>query len=509
MALIPGFEHDIFISYVHDDNEPEITGADGWIDQFYQYLDRKLKKHDKNISIWWDVKNLRKAERFDKSIQEAVEKSAIMLCLYSRRYTKSDYCIKEMDMFHTKASKEPTGLDVGNFPRIIPVMMSNISFEDWPEQLTGTTSFSFHDGIAETDYGDPLKITTEKFEKQMVELRNDLVNIIEGFINVNKKRDSVGKPKVEIVNEDSFTLFFSEINDAMYDRREGVIADLKKSGYKVIIGDESSAQTAEHQKITTEQVTEANLIINILGDIPGRKIKDDPDNRYILKQVEIGLASDTPQLIWLSSDVKTEDVKDELHREFLLGIEDHSVSDKDYDFVQGNEGNLAKLIKDHIKHLKQKQLHEQFQENKTDVKDDLTVLLETHVDDFQQGFKLKKALAKNDVDLIFNQEDGDPQENIKSLYKNIGEAEKFIFLYGNDENQDWVDVRVKKTLQKLTEFDRFGQDIYVYMAPPFKDSDTFKLGKHPLIKVLNYSDSKEPDDQLISDFLNEIKGKES
>lgn len=51
------------------------------------------------------------------------------------------------------------------------------------------------------------------------------------------------------------------------------------------------------------------------------------------------------------------------------------------------------------------------------------------------------------VDLIFNPEDGDPQENIKSLYANIGEAKKFIFLYGNETHKDWVDIRVKNTLK--------------------------------------------------------------
>lgn len=508
MALIPGFENDIFISYVHDDNEPEIKGEDGWVDQFHQYLDRKLKKHDKNITIWWDVKNLRRAERFDDAIAEAINKSAIMLCLYSRRYTKSDYCVMEMNMFHDKASKEASGIDVNNFSRIIPVMMSNIPFEDWPDPLSGTTSFTFHDADDENPYGDPLKITAQKFEKQMVALRNDLVTIMDGLLADNKGQEKLATAS-ENTKTDAFKVFFSEITDAMYDRRDGIISDLTKSGYQVIIGDESTSPSEAHDKKTREQVNQADLIVNILGDIPGRKIKDAPDSRYVQKQTEISLKSDAAQLIWLPDTVKIESVQDENHREFLKNIEGRKISEKAYDFVQGNEGNLLKLIKDHIDQLLAQRERDQAQESSTGSTAGLKVLLETHVDDFQQGFKLKKALAKNNIDLIFNQEDGDPQENINALYKNIGEAEKFIFLYGNNDNQDWVDVRVKKTLQKLTEFDRFGQDIYVYMAPPDKAPESFKLGNHPLIKVLNYSHSKEVDDQLISDVLEELKGSDS
>ena len=107
--------------------------------------------------------------------------------------------------------------------------------------------------------------------------------------------------------------------------------------------------------------------------------------------------------------------------------------------------------------------------------------------------------------LIFNPEDGDPRENVKSLYNNISEAQKFIFLYGSKENEDWVDIRVKKTLQKLTEFDRFDQDIFIYMAPPEKQPDSFKLARHPLIKVVDYSQYSSLDEEktnAVLDVLN-------
>ncbi len=171
MALIPGYEYDIFISYVHADNESETFEEDGWIDQFYKYLDTKLNKHSRNIKIWWDSKNLDRSEVFDNSIAEAIDKSAIMICLYSRLYPQSEYCLKELEHFHKKAEKEKVGLTVGNRSRIIPVFLSNIPYTEWLESLSGTSGFPFHDG---NDYGDPLKNTSPEFGNQMIQLRNAL-----------------------------------------------------------------------------------------------------------------------------------------------------------------------------------------------------------------------------------------------------------------------------------------------------------------------------------------------
>ena len=44
MALIPGFEYDIFISYAHLDNATLTGQADGWIKQFHENLNLMLAK---------------------------------------------------------------------------------------------------------------------------------------------------------------------------------------------------------------------------------------------------------------------------------------------------------------------------------------------------------------------------------------------------------------------------------------------------------------------------------
>ena len=51
------------------------------------------------------------------------------------------------------------------------------------------------------------------------------------------------------------------------------------------------------------------------------------------------------------------------------------------------------------------------------------------------------------------------------------------------------------------EYDRFSQDIFVYMTPPFKETGTIKVAQSPLVKVINSSDKEGVDASLINQFL--------
>ncbi|MDC7999946.1 toll/interleukin-1 receptor domain-containing protein [Aequorivita todarodis] len=501
MALIPGYEYDIFISYVHTDNESETLEEDGWIDQFYKYLDTKLSKHSKKIKIWWDSNNLDRSEVFDNSIAEAIDKSAIMICLYSRLYPQSAYCKKELEHFYEKASKEKMGLIVGNRSRIIPVFLSNIPYTDWLDKLTGTSGFPFHDN---NDYGDPLKNTSPEFGSQMIQLRNSLVHIFED-LSKELATSTVTQTPVKAEKKDTdFTIFLSEVNDSMLDRRDGIIAELIEKGYTVLTGDSSAIDAETHDTITKEAIAKSDFAVHILGEFPGRKIPGETEARYIQKQTEIGLESKIPQLIWISRDTDFNKIENKEHQAFLRGLEEATLSSKNYEFVRSNEGELSKLIDDYAKQLQEAQHQKSIAQTNTSGAP-IKVLLDTHTDDFKQAFNLKKILSEYNVDLIFNPEDGDPQENIKSLYSNISEAKKFIFLYGNETNKDWVDIRVKNTLKKLMDYDRYGQDIFIYAAPPEKSMDAIKVAQNPMVKLVDQSHNAQLDEASLAAFLNDLK----
>ena len=94
MALIPGFEYDIFISYAHLDNATLTGQADGWIKQFHENLNLMLAKRFGRmgmVKIWWDSKKLDGSVLFDKSIVSIKYLCIISPCLLYHEILKKGY----------------------------------------------------------------------------------------------------------------------------------------------------------------------------------------------------------------------------------------------------------------------------------------------------------------------------------------------------------------------------------------------------------------------------------
>ena len=81
MAYLDGYEHDVFISYAHNDNEPDREGDRGWVERFEAALTlRLLKRFGREVAVWRDPE-LARSQRFNPVIEQAVRGSAIVLSL--------------------------------------------------------------------------------------------------------------------------------------------------------------------------------------------------------------------------------------------------------------------------------------------------------------------------------------------------------------------------------------------------------------------------------------------
>jgi hypothetical protein len=89
MAYVPGYQHDVFISYAHGDDRD-------WISRLVDRLGPALKQRlGLAPSIWIDDDKLRASRDFSQEIPETVKTSAVFVLLPSPTYIRSVFCVRE------------------------------------------------------------------------------------------------------------------------------------------------------------------------------------------------------------------------------------------------------------------------------------------------------------------------------------------------------------------------------------------------------------------------------
>jgi hypothetical protein len=95
-AFVPGFQHDLFISYAHEDDKRWIQAFE---DELHDEVSRRLGM---SISVWQDTGRLRAGENWQAAIQEGIETTAAFVAIVSPRYQNSQWCARERNEFRRR-----------------------------------------------------------------------------------------------------------------------------------------------------------------------------------------------------------------------------------------------------------------------------------------------------------------------------------------------------------------------------------------------------------------------
>ena len=134
MAILPGFEYDIFISYRHNDNRS------GWVTEFVKALQEELAATIKEpLTIYFDKNphdGLLETHNVDKSLEGKL-KCLVFIPILSQTYcdTKSFAWQHEFCVFNKLAGEDTFGRDIklsnGNVAsRILPIKIHDLDAED-------------------------------------------------------------------------------------------------------------------------------------------------------------------------------------------------------------------------------------------------------------------------------------------------------------------------------------------------------------------------------------------
>jgi hypothetical protein len=187
MAYLPGFEHDIFISYAHLNNLKEGDGAKGWVTRFHERLEVELKQLVGNeLKIWRDLE-LERNQLTDPTIKKAVDEAGVFVALNSIVYVKSDYCQQEVKWFCDKAQADGRSLSIGGRKRIFNVLLNNIPRKEWNTVFSDAECYEFYEEESGNKLAFTCDLDSDYFRKQIRLLARELFNTLNAFKDAIQK----------------------------------------------------------------------------------------------------------------------------------------------------------------------------------------------------------------------------------------------------------------------------------------------------------------------------------
>jgi TIR domain len=96
MGYVPDYDHDVFVSYAHLDDQ----GEPAWVTTLVRHLETELRQRlgTKDLSIWVDH-NLDGNRPLTPEIIQAIHRSATLIAMMSPSYVASEWCSRERNAF--------------------------------------------------------------------------------------------------------------------------------------------------------------------------------------------------------------------------------------------------------------------------------------------------------------------------------------------------------------------------------------------------------------------------
>jgi hypothetical protein len=315
MALVPGFKHDVFISYAHFDNEPD-TQDIRWVSRFQADLKTALRQRlGTEPEIFFDTRSLQAHDDLSVMTNNA-RQAAVFLAIFSPSYVKREWTIKELNAF----DQEPSSQN-----RIITVELLPVKESEYPPRFLSLkrTLFWWKD---EREEDIPLKLTPksnpDKYDRRLQMLAYQMEELMLQLQLARKSAqpgvNSQNAPMVAAASTAQAdrtaltgkTVLLAQTTNDLYDERDQIFAYLKQFGVNVLPEGDYLQGGAEFAKAVRADAERADYFVQLLGPYRSNRpsdLKDDTPNAepksYAQFQYDAAIARGLPVLQWRRPDL--------------------------------------------------------------------------------------------------------------------------------------------------------------------------------------------------------------
>lgn len=315
------YNYDIFISYAHLDNQPLVSGEQGWVSKLHEVLAIRLSMlQGEKASIWRD-KRLRKNEIFDNSIAEAVGSTKLFLSVVTPRYIRSEYCRQELSAFTQRSAVGTDGRS-----RIFKVLKTPVPLQEHPDPMKNILGYEFYNFDEETKHTHELCIDSKLYREEYLSRLDDLAQEIQECLVLMDDANAVArntllearatlapplpKPKPTLPTKE--TVYVCSTSSDVRGAHDQIRRELLEREIPVIPDNPFSLETNAFKNQVRQAMKRSDLSVHIIGERYGI-IPEDGDMSIVEIQNEIasGLSKETSldRIIWIPEDADPTDAR--------------------------------------------------------------------------------------------------------------------------------------------------------------------------------------------------------
>ena len=295
MGFVPGFEHDVFVSYAHFDNEPD-TQEIRWVSRFQADLKVALRQRlGVDPDIFFDNRSLQ--NQFLDDLTKNARGAAAFIAIMSPSYMNREWTIKELEAFHTSGNDQN---------RLVPVeLLPVLESECHPSLLQVKRAPFYWKDPLEEDIALKLtpKFNPDKYEQRLQGLAHRMEALLRSI------RDRSPKP-VDVTGPLSGeTILLAQVTNDLYDERDQVVTYLNQFGAKILPEADYKQGGPEFAEAFKADLAQAGLFVQLLGPYRSNRPPDllgegssDPKS-YAQFQYDTAKASGKPVLQWRRPDI--------------------------------------------------------------------------------------------------------------------------------------------------------------------------------------------------------------
>jgi hypothetical protein len=443
MAFVPGYEHDIFVSYAHLDNEPITGGRSGWVDALAEKLLVEVSQRlgTREFALWMDHQ-LDGNRPITPEILQAIQKSATLLVVMSPSYLNSEWCRRERTAFLSLIrDRVGTGSVFVVFARDVPRTGVPTEFGD----LIGFR-FWIQDDEARADRPLGISDPTERiYISRLLQLSHDLKQQLErlrsgGGHAPKRVEPAAGQPAV----------FVARSTEDLEDREDELKSYLSQAEIAVLPqtrypqSDPSAFEAAMRQDLARSRA-----YVQLLSASRGRELDFLPPMRHPKLQHDIALAAGLPRLLWRDRALDLDTVKDPDHRVIL-----------DAARACGMEEFKRAVLEE------ARRTPEVARPKKSSV----MVFVNADSQDLPLAQNVANMLSQHHVECYWPLANGTPEDVRRDLEENLSNCDGLLLIYGTSSAQ-WVRTQLRQGRKIMSQRERPLAALAVFEGPPVTKED--------------------------------------